>query len=170
MPRQLPPPSASALSRMLYVSDQRTAKRNSTKPQKPTVEALKEQSNTVKRAVRAFTDYCDAYSVPADARLPASELLLVLYASEALLDAALSNLEGPSDPPVEQEQGQDAKSQIAALRAWHAHNGAVWRGGEQPKLVLRGLDNIVNRARADARQSKALTGTPGSGYPELSVI
>lgn len=75
-----------------------------------------------------FTQFCDTLSIHEEARMPASEHLLAIFASDA---AGYS-----SDKTV--------GNWLAGLKVWHDVNGARWKGDSpQMKRVKAGIKKLV---------------------------
>ena len=74
-----------------------------------------------------FHTFCDSEQIPRCFHLPASEDLLCAFASSCVGSIA----------------GFTAKSQIAALKAWHIYNNAPWLGSARLCYVLHSMENLT---------------------------
>lgn len=74
--------------------------------------------------VRRFLEFCDKEGVNDDARLPADEHLLCLFAAHYGGHRARSSV----------------KNMLSAIRAWHDIHGFTWAGGRRLALCLSGVD------------------------------
>lgn len=77
--------------------------------------------------INQFLAFCDQENIPLHLRLPADEHLLCAFAASRV--GVLS--------------GETIKSQISALKAWHAYNDAPWCGRARLRYVLHGVANLA---------------------------
>ncbi|KIL56020.1 hypothetical protein M378DRAFT_201055 [Amanita muscaria Koide BX008] len=76
-------------------------------------------------SIQEFTQFCDNQRVPEEERLPASEMLLALFAASMVGEIAGATISG----------------KIHALRAWHIRNNKQWKGAVLLQHVLKGAAN-----------------------------
>lgn len=102
--------------------------------------------------LRKFHLFCDAFSIPDAARLPASFELLHSFCLWAVADPSENDIIYVSDVPFEPVSVSAATKYLDAVRAWHIAQG--WppplntADRERINWSLRGLENIQGRRRS----------------------
>ncbi len=102
--------------------------------------------------LRKFHVFCDAFSIPESARLPASFELLHSFCLWAVADPTTSDITLAGDIPFEPISVAAASKYLAAVRAWHIAQG--WppplsdADRERIDWSLWGLENLQARRRS----------------------
>ena len=88
-------------------------------------------------SIREYLTFCDSERVPEDDRLPASEMLLALFA--ASLVGCIT--------------GATISAKVSAVKAWHIQHNQPWRGNVLLQHVLKGAANATpESSKQDHRQ------------------
>ncbi|KAI0681645.1 hypothetical protein C8T65DRAFT_516837, partial [Cerioporus squamosus] len=101
--------------------------------------------------VRKFHVFCDAFSIPEVARLPASFELLHSFCLWAVADPTANDTTYAGDVPFEPVSVRTAAKYLDAIRAWHIAQG--WppplQEADRDRInwSLRGLENLQAHRR-----------------------
>ncbi|KAF8320639.1 hypothetical protein F5887DRAFT_904923, partial [Amanita rubescens] len=88
-------------------------------------------------SIREYLTFCDSEQVPEADRLPASEMLLALFAASLVGRIA----------------GATISAKVSAVKAWHIQHNQPWRGNILLQHVLKGAANATpETSKQDRRQ------------------
>ena len=78
-------------------------------------------------SIKEYLAFCDNEKVPQEARLPAGEMLLAMFAASLVGKIA----------------GSTINAKISAVKAWHIQHNQPWRGNTLLQYVLKGAANAT---------------------------
>ncbi|KIL57635.1 hypothetical protein M378DRAFT_16142 [Amanita muscaria Koide BX008] len=104
-------------------------------------------------SVREFIRFCDDQRVDAEDRLPASEMLLAMFAASLIGQVA----------------GATIGHKLSAVRAWHIQNNKPWNGSVLLQHVLKGATNATPGTAIQARRQPVTVGMLEELYTHLDL-